>query len=225
MAAITEAIVSGQLRPGDQLQSERDLAEQFGVSRTVIREAVRSLAAQGLVQARSGRGVEVMGLGGAAVSRSLNLFLRGNPDIDYARIHEVRAGLEIQIAGLAAQRAKGEDLARLAELNGQLASGELAVESAAELDVEFHRAIADATHNRLFVVMLDAIGDVLLEIRRVAFAQAGMIEYARSAHALILARLNERDADGAREAMRAHLEESKRDWLGGSREFRPRTGG
>src|SRR5260370_20066459 len=76
--AVTDSIVSGQLAPGQRLDSERELADQFGVSRTVIREATRSLVAQGLVQTRSGRGVEVSALGGDAVSRSLSLYLRSN---------------------------------------------------------------------------------------------------------------------------------------------------
>jgi GntR family transcriptional regulator, transcriptional repressor for pyruvate dehydrogenase complex len=211
--SITEAIVSGRLTPGEPLQPERELADQFGVSRTVIREAVRSLAAQGLVEARSGRGLQVATVGTDAISRSMRLYVRGNASIDYGSVHEVRSSLEIQIAGIAAERATDENLAELADLNRRLGAYSTdAVATAAELDVEFHRAVARATQNELFVVMLDSIGDILLEIRQNAFSAPGMIEYAVSAHQKILDRLADHDPPGARAAMREHLERSDRVW-------------
>lgn len=211
--SITEAIVSGRLTPGQRLQPERELADQFGVSRTVIREAVRSLAAQGLVEARAGRGLQVATVGTDAISRSMRLYVRGNSSIDYRSVHEVRSSLEIQIAGIAAERATDDDLARLAELNQELAQLRIdAVARAAQLDVEFHRMIARATHNELFVVMLDSIGDILLEIRESAFSTPGMIEYATTAHQRILDRLTEHDPAAARAAMREHLERSDTAW-------------
>jgi GntR family transcriptional repressor for pyruvate dehydrogenase complex len=211
--SITEAIVSGRLSPGQPLQPERELADNFGVSRTVIREAVRSLAAQGLVEARSGRGMQVATVGSDAISRSMRLYLRGNASIDYRSVHEVRSALEIQMAGIAAERVTEENLARLADINERL--GQLGVEdvrTAAELDVEFHSEIARATQNDLFGVMLDSVRDVLLEIRRSAFSAPGMIEYAATAHQRILDRLAERDPSAARAAMREHLERSDRAW-------------
>jgi GntR family transcriptional regulator, transcriptional repressor for pyruvate dehydrogenase complex len=211
--SITEAIVSGRLTPGERLQPERELADQFGVSRTVIREAVRSLAAQGLVEARSGRGLQVATVGSDAISRSMRLYVRGNASIEYRDVHEVRSALEIQTAGVAADRATDEDLARLGDLNQQLRGlGKDAVARAAELDVEFHRMVAHATQNELFVVMLDSIGDILLEIRQNAFSAPGMIEYAVTAHQQILDRLTDHDPAGARAAMREHLERSDRAW-------------
>jgi GntR family transcriptional regulator, transcriptional repressor for pyruvate dehydrogenase complex len=211
--SITEAIVSGRLSPGQPLQAERELADRFGVSRTVIREAVRSLAAQGLIEARSGRGLQVAMVGSDAISRSMRLYLRGNASIDYRSVHEVRSALEIQIAGIAAERVTDENLARMAEINERL--GQLGVEdpqTAAELDVEFHSEIARATQNDLFLVMLDSIRDVLLEIRHSAFSAPGMVEYAATAHQRILDRLAERDPARARAAMREHLERSDRAW-------------
>jgi GntR family transcriptional repressor for pyruvate dehydrogenase complex len=208
---IAEAIVTGRFQPGQRLDSERQLAETFGVSRTVIREAVRSLAAQGLVAQRSGRGVEVAAIDGDAVSRSMSIYLRGNPEIDYARIHEVRVALEVEIAGLAAQRATPEDIAQMQDINTRLGSLS-SPEQSAPLDVEFHRMIAAATHNELFVVMLDSIVDVLLEVRLAAFAEPGMLEYAYGAHEAILDRLKHGDAEGARQAAQAHLDEAARVW-------------
>lgn len=215
VASITRAIVDGSLVPGQRLLSERELGEQFGVSRTVIREAVRSLVASGLVEARSGRGLQVAEAGPEAVSRAMSMFLQRSAVIDYPRVNEVRSALEIDMAGYAAERATPEDVARLRELTDELAAvrdGE--VERAAQLDVAFHRTLAQATQNELFVVLLDAVGEVLLEIRRRSFASPGMRRYAVEAHTEILERIATGEPDEARDAMRRHLQASVEAWSG-----------
>jgi GntR family transcriptional repressor for pyruvate dehydrogenase complex len=210
-ASITEAIVSGRLKPDERLQSERELGERFGVSRTVIREAVRSLVAHGLVESVSGRGLSVAQVGPETVSRSMTLFLRGNASIGYAKVHEVRMALEVEMAGTAAERAGEDDLARLRDSLEQLREANGDANRAAELDLEVHRAIAVATQNELFAVMLDSIGDVLRGTRVAAF-QAGMLEYAVEAHERILRAIAKHDAEAAREAMRSHLDRSQEFW-------------
>lgn len=212
--SITDAVLSGKLNPGDQLPSERDLADQFGVSRTVVREAIRSLVAQGIVDARSGRRVRVSTTGPDALNRLMSIFLQTSAAIDYPRVHQVRTALEIHVASIAAVEATDEDLAELRAVHEQLCGVGDDVEQAAQYDVGFHRAIAAATHNELFVVLLGSIDDVLLEARRTAFAAPGLIEYAIKAHAEILDNLERRDADGAAEAMRAHLDRAERLWSG-----------
>src|ERR1044072_4366305 len=102
-------IASNDLKPGDALPSERELGEQFGVSRTVIREAVRALAAKGVIDVRTGSGLRVAACGAATVSESMSLFMRGRSTLDYPKVHEVRAMLEVEVAGLAAERASRED--------------------------------------------------------------------------------------------------------------------
>jgi GntR family transcriptional regulator, transcriptional repressor for pyruvate dehydrogenase complex len=214
---ITQAIMDGTLAPGERLQSERDLAEQFGVSRTVIREVARSLVASGLVEARSGRGLQVAEVGPEVVSRAMGLFLHRSSAIDYPRIHEVRAALEVSIAGYAAQRASTADIAHLQDLAATLTSvvtseTSVDVQRAAELDVAFHRALAQATHNELFLVLLDSVGEVLLEIRRRAFELDDVRRYAAQAHHEILEQVANGDADAARNAMRRHLTTSAEIW-------------
>ena len=86
----TEAIVSKQLKAGKRLPSERDLGERFKVSRTVVREAVRSLAAWGLVRVASGRGVEVNEIGSENVATSMRLLVRGHTGLDYGKVHDAR---------------------------------------------------------------------------------------------------------------------------------------
>ena len=108
-----ETILSGRLQVGDRLPSERELGEQFGVSRTVVREAVRALVAKGVIEVRSGSGLRVVAVNAAQVSESMSLYVRGGR-LDFEQVHEVRALLEVQIAGLAAERCTDEEVARLA---------------------------------------------------------------------------------------------------------------
>lgn len=212
-AEISQAILDGALAPGERLLSERELAAQFGVSRTVIREAVRSLVPSGLVEARSGRGLQVAAVGPQAVSRSMDVFLRRSRDIDYMRVNEVRAALEIDMAGYAAERATPADIEELRKLNEQLrGTAPDDVTQAAELDVAFHRAVAKATQNELFTVLLDAVGSVLLEVRVRAFAVPSIRGYAISAHEEIFDQIAAKAPDKAREAMRRHLHEAAETW-------------
>jgi GntR family transcriptional regulator, transcriptional repressor for pyruvate dehydrogenase complex len=214
-ASITQAIMDGTLAPGERMLSERDLGEQFGVSRTVIREAVRSLVANGLVEAQSGRGLQVAQAGPEAVSRAMATFLHRSDAIDYPLVHEVRSALEIDMAGYAAERATSSDVEQLTALNADLAGvGEEAVERAAELDVAFHRAIAQATQNQLFSVLLEAIAPVLLEVRLRALGSPDLRRDAIEAHGEILERIAAGDAQEARAAMRRHLETSAAAWAG-----------
>jgi GntR family transcriptional repressor for pyruvate dehydrogenase complex len=199
-----------RLEPGRRLASERELGEQFGVSRTVIREAVRTLAAKGLLEVRSGSGVHIAGVDSASVSEQMNLFLRGRGVVDYRKVNEVRAALEVPAARLAAQQATAGDVARL-KRHIELMEAAPDTEAASAQDVEFHRAIA-ASANELFVVMLDSIGDILLEIRRVTLAVPGRIPVAASHHREILERIAAHDSDGAESAMQQHLGDSIAAW-------------
>src|SRR3989442_9857964 len=113
---LLETIVVRRLAPGERLPSERELGEQFGVSRTVIREAVRALAAKGVIDVRTGSGLRVAAVDSSNVSESMSLFLRGSSTLDYPRVHEVRAMLEVEVAGLAADRATDEDIAGMRQI-------------------------------------------------------------------------------------------------------------
>jgi GntR family transcriptional regulator, transcriptional repressor for pyruvate dehydrogenase complex len=208
---LLRSITTHQLVAGTRLPSERELGEQFGVSRTVIREAVRSLAAKGVLEVRAGSGVHVAAVDAASVSQQMALFLRGR-GLDYAKIHEVRVTLEIRTARLAAERATDEDIAELREHCERMAALEHDVEAASMADVEFHRAVARATHNELFVVMLDSIGDILLEIRRVTLGVPDRFQDGVDFHRRILDRVAAHDVDGAAQAMREHLEDADAAW-------------
>jgi GntR family transcriptional repressor for pyruvate dehydrogenase complex len=208
---IMETITSGSMAPGDKLPSERELGEQFEVSRTVVREAVRALAAKGIIEVRSGSGLRVARFDSSNVAESMSLFVRGMR-LDYDKIHEVRALIEIEVARLAAARADDEDLRRISDNLASMESALADEKRVAELDVQFHRDLAIATHNELHVLILDAIEDVLLEVRRATLSRAGRPGEALSAHRRIADAISGRDPGAAREAMQEHLDDSYRVW-------------
>lgn len=213
---ITEAIVSKQVRPGERLPSERDLGARFNVSRTVIREAVRSLVARGLVRVTSGRGVEVSEFNSGNVAASMRLLVRGYEGLDYQKVNEVRSAVEVQTAGLAAQRARPEDLERLRELCDEhqrsLQRGDLT--AAGELDFQFHQELTRASGNELLVAMLDSISDVLREVRNQAMTQPHVGEEGLKAHRRILKCIVAGEPKAARDAMAKHLAEAEQVWRG-----------
>jgi GntR family transcriptional repressor for pyruvate dehydrogenase complex len=210
--AMLQTILERGLRPGDQLPSERELGEQYGVSRTVIREAVRALTTRGLVDARAGRGLTVAQVDAEAVSTSMRLYLHGQDEIPYSKIHEVRAAIEIQIAGYAAERATEEEIVELREIHESMRKHARDREKHSLIDVEFHRGLARMTHNELFLIMLDSIGEVLLEIRRATFKLPNDATRAYREHNRIVQAVAGQDPQAAREAMRSHLKNAVRDW-------------
>jgi GntR family transcriptional repressor for pyruvate dehydrogenase complex len=213
---LTEAIVTRQLPPGERLPSERDLGDKFKVSRTVVREAIRSLAARGLVRVTSGRGVEVNEIGSENVADSMRLLVRGREGLDYGKVNEVRTVLEVQAAGLAAKRAQSQDielLVRICDDHGQsLKRGDLA--AAAELDFQFHRELTRASGNELLLGMLDSIADVLREVRYQAMTKPHVGEAGLEAHRRILKGVKSGSDAATRRAMAKHLAEAERVWKG-----------
>jgi GntR family transcriptional regulator, transcriptional repressor for pyruvate dehydrogenase complex len=208
--SLEKAILSGQLKPADRLPPERVLGDRFGVSRTVIREAIRSLTAKGLVEVRSGSGTVVASVGADAVVETMRLYLRG-ADIQYAAIDELRAALEEHAAWAAAERATEDDLRGLREAVTAMAAAP-DHERCARHGAEFHRGVARAAGNPLHLLLLDAIAGPVAAARRRMLGLPGRQAEAIRAHERILDRIAVADADGAREAMRAHLAEARRAW-------------
>jgi GntR family transcriptional regulator, transcriptional repressor for pyruvate dehydrogenase complex len=209
-----ETIRARDLKPGDRLPTERELAEQFGVSRTVIREAVRSLVGKGVIEARAGRGLSVAAVGGSMVWESMSLMLGHTGSVDYRKVHEVRSLLEVEVARLAAERADDLELGVMATELEQMHDVLTDLDAASIADLEFHRALARATHNELFVVMLEAIQDPMLEIRRTTFALPGRAQSAYDQHLDILEQVERRDPVAAGAAMSRHLVDVESVWEG-----------
>lgn len=161
--ALVEYIVAEDLKEGDSLPSTAELSERFGVSRTVIREALAALAGRGVLARSQGRESVVATPGGADLTRLLQFTARRD-QVTLADILDARYGLEITAAQLAASRANEEDLS---EIQNDLAALESAKKDAEFnlADVALHRAIAEASANPLIVLMLDGLADFLLDFR------------------------------------------------------------
>jgi len=209
---ILARILDGGMRRGDKLPSERELGEQFGVSRTVIREATRALAARGVIDVRAGVGLCVAAVEASDVSSSMRLFVHGSEELTYEQVHEVRRLLEIEAAGLAAARATADDLAQLkACMDAMVAVGDNP-EELAVVDVEFHRLVCVLTHNPLYLIMLDSIRDVLLEIRRSTVHIPLRLPKLLVVHQRICDAIAAHDVARSRRAMSSHLQELDRAW-------------
>jgi GntR family transcriptional repressor for pyruvate dehydrogenase complex len=204
-------IVDGQLMPGDRLPSERDLAERFGVSRTAVRDAVKGLAARGMLEVNIGRaGTVVRSPSAANMGEMMTLFLRGDaPALDMNDLIEARRVLEVAIAGFAAERRNNDDLSAMRRnLDDTLKVGKNR-EKFVQCDIAFHMALARATGNRLFLLLLESVNEPMTEARLLAFRRHGAPERSYHYHKCILDQVADRNAAGAREAMREHLVEAE----------------
>jgi GntR family transcriptional repressor for pyruvate dehydrogenase complex len=210
--AIIETIASNRLKPGDVLPPERELGKQFGVSRTVIREAVRALAAKGLLEVRSGSGVRIVAADESTVRESMRHYVRGS-SVEYGKVDEMRRVLEVAAAGLAAERAGEADIDAMDATISAFENECTNLEKSVEHDLAFHRAIARATHNELFLVLHDSMGEMLLEVRRRNLSRGrnerrlvvGMHQRIRDAIAA-------HDPPAAQQAMRDHLGHVQATW-------------
>ncbi|HVW18314.1 MAG TPA: FadR/GntR family transcriptional regulator [Solirubrobacteraceae bacterium] len=207
-----DAILSGHFAVGDILPSERALCAQFGVSRTVVREAIRSLSTRGLVRVQSGRGVEVMPVDNAPMAEAMSILVRGTPGIDFAKVHEVRTMLETHVAGVAASRATAADIEALERVVDEMAAAKDETEHKSELDIQFHRLLATAAHNELYIVLLDSLGSVLVTSRRRTLRLPHDHEAWVAEHAAIVAAVRAEDPAAARAAMELHLANVRRSW-------------
>jgi GntR family transcriptional regulator, transcriptional repressor for pyruvate dehydrogenase complex len=203
-------VITNVIKPGEKLPSERELCELLGVSRTVVREAVRALVVKGLLDVRRGGGTIVRSPDPRLVSEMMTMMLRsGSGDVAFPHVHEVRRLLEVEIAALAAERRDEDDLARIEAQLRLMVEHEHDPERWAEADVAFHSAVAVATHNPLYPVLLGSIADMLIEVRRTGVRLADTPQKAYEHHQAIYDRIKAQDRLGARKAMQDHLRESE----------------
>jgi len=203
---IQDLIVTESLRPGDKLPGERELAERMGVSRTVIREAIRALNVRGLVKVKSGCGTFVQELSAenAAAHISLFLKLKRAPE-SYEKVYEVRRMIEIEAAGLAAERSTVQDLIAMQREIERMRAFRADREQFVAADLAFHKAVAAATRNELLSVLLTPISDLLREFVVLSTYAASAADDGIAHHKTILTAIRDRNADRARQAMRDHL--------------------
>ena len=202
---IEESIAEGRLKSGDQLPSERELAQQFGVSRTAVREAVKTLCEKGLVEAYSGRGTFVTAPKSQPVRHSVHWLVNNGDPHNAGYITELREILEPEFTALAAARIDEQQLAMMREAIDVMDRGMQDPVAYIEADLDFHLALAEAAANPLILSLLDSIVGLLREQRLRIFRVPGGPERGQIHHKRILEAVERRDTQKAWEAMRAHL--------------------
>jgi len=212
-ARIAERIDGGALQPGDRLPTEVQFAAAYGVSRTVVREAVHQLKSQGLVRSRQGSGVFVT-TPPAHRALAFDPRLLGSMDA-VVQMVELRRVVEGEMTALAARRATRGQVAELrralAAIDAATDDGQLGVEQ----DLAFHRAIAEATGNpqflRLLAVMEDYARDAMTVVKAYESMRADFMEQVRAEHRAIVAAIESGDESAARRAaIRHHRNGEKR---------------
>lgn len=208
---VEESIHKGALKPGDQLPPERELAQQFGVSRTAVREAVKALHEKGLVEAYPGRGTFITDGTSYSMRQSLDRMVKVGQAEGSAFLAEVRAILEPEIAALAATRADAEDVSSMREQVAVMDGACKDPDAFIEADLDFHLALAEAAANPIILSLIDSIVGLLREQRMGIFQVEGGPERGQHHHKKILKAIELRDPTGAREAMKAHLVQVRED--------------
>jgi GntR family transcriptional regulator, transcriptional repressor for pyruvate dehydrogenase complex len=209
---LADEIKSGRFAPGERLPTEQALTRAARVSRTVVREAVAALRAEGLVVTRQGVGAFVSAEPQRAPFRIEPERLQSLDDI--LGVMELRLGVEIESAGLAAERASRAQIRTILNALNAIEEASGAGRSAVDEDLQFHRAIAEATGNHEFPRFLQFIGRHLIPRRIVSGLPERMggerayLALIQEEHRRIYQAIESRDAKAARDAMRRHLTRS-----------------
>jgi len=206
---LTGEIINGSLKPNDKLPTEQEMIQAFGVSRTVVREALAALRADGLIQTRQGAG--------AFVSEDLRRRpFRIDPDGTHSYsgvldVMELRMSVEIEAAGLAAERRTDKQLKAVAEALKHFKAAVERGEAAVEADFEFHCSVAEATGNHYFRSFLSFLGSFIIPRQSIRPEVTDPDEYRRylekvnGEHEAIHQAIADKNPSAARRAMRKHL--------------------
>jgi GntR family transcriptional regulator, transcriptional repressor for pyruvate dehydrogenase complex len=206
---LRESIVNRTYKQGDKLPPEGRMAETFGVSRNVIREAMRTLAGQGLVEVAQGRPARVCSPDPEILSGALNLLLQGNAKSSLLKLLEVRRALETEIATIAARERTKQNCERMRLAIDTLANVE-SIPDRVAADIAFHMELAGATQNPLFPILLSAVLPLFSEfISKVTVGDGS--QRASATHARILDAVERSDSERARREVLNHLDIAEGD--------------
>lgn len=204
-AQIEQLIADERLKPGDRLPPERELAVLLGVSRPSLREAIRSLAAQGRVSVRHGQGVFVES---DATTRRLRSDL-AEIEVNLAELFAMREVLEVPAAGWAATQASPDELAAIEHaftgLEAAISEKPIDWVELQKLDVAFHESVVKACGNRFLLRTLGVLNEVMVAGMQTTLQIPGRLEKSATDHRRLLEAIRRHDAAGARAAARAHI--------------------
>lgn len=204
---IQEAIREQGLREGDRLPTERELAETFGVSRSVVREAIKVLTAQGLVESRQGSGLYVRNRPIESVTRAIVLSVLPEGD-SVERLFEFRRLLEVDAARLAAERATPEQIERLRDIVASYEpgpDGQPNWDSFSVVDETIHASVAAASGNPYLEVMVASVRGMMQDVVVLVADHPGSIDEAMRHHRAILSAISAHDPELAAQEMERHV--------------------
>ena len=208
---LRDQIIAGQFEPSGLMPAEGELCETFSVSRTVIREAMRMLRAQGLVEVSQGRVPRVRRADPQYVVESFGTFLQRG-DHSLLDLLEVRRPLETEIAALAARRATPPQIKKMEETIKQQAKAST-LEEQIDADIRFHDLLAEAAGNPIFGLLLTMLASLMRRSRQETISRLGS-KRALAGHRAVLAAIRRTDVSAAREAMLEHLAMAEEDLRG-----------
>lgn len=208
VAFLREHIATNGLRPGDRLPSEAAIADTTGISRPIVREALRTLAATGLIKMAVGKRAQVSALDGVPLQNVIeNAVLTGQADV--CHVMELRRGLEINMVGLAAERCTPERAAALTAIVMRMARNITNIPEYARLDLQFHLALAEASENPLYLMLLKACQDIFHRSMLMGFerwTELSQVTYVQRVHESIVAAVISRDPAAATKVMTRHFD-------------------
>ena len=201
-----ERLILKKLQPGDKLPSERELAETLGVSRSSIRDAIRSLELMGLVEPRQGAGTVVLEISTESLVNPLANTLKRKEEL-IGELLDFRKMLEPPLAARAASHASADEISEMEEILERQQEKLRQGESAIAEDSEFHYSIALASRNSVVLKVLDTLMDLLRDTRERSLQVEGRQQKSLAGHRRILAAIKRHDAEDAKAAMRRHIED------------------
>jgi GntR family transcriptional regulator, transcriptional repressor for pyruvate dehydrogenase complex len=210
-AQIEEWILSGALESGAKLPSEDSLSRQFRVSRPVVREALAQLRERGLIETVSGSGSVVKRPDADHLTDAVLRHLRAAGGTQsLAKVYEARLAIESTTSRLAAERGTEHDLEEIASHLESMRTAGKDQKRWTAADLGFHIAVAEASHNPFLSTLLAPLVKVIEQTIAESFRSSAAVRAGLGAHEQIYARISERDAPGAEQAMREHLADSER---------------
>lgn len=208
-----ERLIHAQkLQVGHKLPSEQELARKFGVSRNILREALKTLKARGLVSVRNGAGTFVARPKPETLISAFDRFVRLT-DVTTRHLFELRCAIEVTACGLAAERAEPAHIEKLDAIIVNMRAHQADVRRWTQEELTFHFTIADATGNPLFPCFIEALATGLAELFATGFFKPGGHKYGLEGHAAILSAIKARAKGKAERAMLAHLNASRKHLL------------
>jgi GntR family transcriptional repressor for pyruvate dehydrogenase complex len=205
-------LLRGDWTEGDRVPAERELCQQLGVGRASLREALKALEIMGMIETRLGEGTFVCARS-EFLSRPLLWAITGSNEADTHELVEARKLIEVEMAGLAAERADADELKAIGKCLDEMELAKAKPQQYLEADLNFHLAIGTAAHNRILMNALHLIRNVLRQWIGQTLQMNTVADEAQQQHTEIFVAIAKRNPAVAREAMKKHLDTMAQRWM------------